>query len=125
MSDGIRDTAEDVVRSYFHRVRNGDRRVVELFNENATIQGLGMRLEGRDRIRDFYEGILESARPQPTPVGGLLADGDRVMAEIEITLGDGGTVRAVDVFEIDGGEIRSLTYFTADIPRPEPDSSDA
>jgi hypothetical protein len=39
-----------------------------------------------------------------------------VLAEIEIDLANGTRVHAIDVFVVEDERIRSLTYFTADIP---------
>ena len=106
-----------VVEDYFTRVRAGDESVVDLFDDDAELRGLGFRKQGKAAIREFYSGILESAQPSPSPAGPLLADGNRVMAEIHIRIADGSLVHALDVFEVDEGKIRSLTYFTADYPR--------
>ncbi len=106
-------TAIDVASTYFDRVRARDIALVDLFHEDAELIGLGERKTGRDAIREFYSGVIEGAGPTPTQVGSLLADGERVAAEIIIELASGGTVHAVDVFRVEDGLIRSLTYFIA------------
>ena len=93
-----------------------DLALVDLFHDDAVLQGLGFRKQGKPAIREFYTGILESARPSPSPAGPLLADAQRVVAEIHITIADGSIVHALDVFVVEAGKIRSLTYFTADYP---------
>lgn len=103
--------AVDVVRAYFDCMRAGDRRVVELFHDDATLVGLGATRSGTDEIREWYSGVIERAGPSPSLVGDLLVSGDRVAAEIEITLSDDAMVHAVDVFVVSDGRIRSLTYF--------------
>lgn len=107
-----------VVERYFACIRAGDPAVADLFCEDATIQGLGMRTQGRGAIADFHAGVIAGVRPRPSPKGGLARTGNRVMAEIG--LADGGRVHAVDVFVIEEGQIRSLTYFTADLPTEPP-----
>jgi len=97
-------------------MRAGDLRVLDLFREDAVIQGLGFRKRGREEIAAFYEGVVAGARPSPSPVRPLLRDGDRVVAEIEIALANGSSVHALDVFVVRDGGICSLTYYTADYP---------
>jgi hypothetical protein len=105
-----------IVEQYFTCMRAGDLGMLDLFREDAVIQGLGFRKQGRDEISDFYRGIIADARPSPRPVGPLLWSGERVVAEIRIELADGRIVHALDVFVVREGRIRSLTYFTADYP---------
>lgn len=105
-----------IVQQYFECMRAGDLGVLDLFREDAVIQGLGFRKQGRDEIADFYGAIIAGARPSPSPAGPLLCDGERVVAEIHIELADGRIVHALDVFVVRGGRICSLTYFTADYP---------
>jgi hypothetical protein len=94
-------------------MRARDLSVVDLFHENAELIGLGTRRCGRPAIREFYSGVIERAGPSPRTLGPFLADGDRVAAEILIELPGGSTVHAVDLFTIEKGFIRSLTYFIA------------
>ena len=103
----------DIVEQYFARMRARDARVVDLFHEDAELIGLGMRRQGHEAILDFYSGVIERAAPTPSLVGSFLVDGGRVAAEIVIELADGATVHAVDMFAIEQGRIRSLTYFIA------------
>ena len=103
----------EVVDEYFARVRARDVGLVDLFHEDARLVGLGTVKTGKADIREFYRGIIESAGPTPTIVGGLLLAGARVAAEIRIELRNGATVHAIDLFEIDDGRIRTLTYFLA------------
>ncbi len=107
-------TAETIVRRYFDRIRQRSPDVADLFHEDATLVGLGDRKSGRQAIREFYAGVIENAGPTPTVVGELLSSQDRVAAEIEIALSDGSTVHVVDLFVVDDGLIRSLTYFVAE-----------
>jgi hypothetical protein len=112
MSDGPKEIAEN----YFSHMRAGDIAVVELFAEDAELRGLGFRKQGRDQIREFYSGVIAGARPTPSPAGPILAEGNRAFAEVYISLADGGKVHAIDIFEVEAGRIRSLTYFIADYP---------
>lgn len=102
-----------VVETYFACMQRGDLEVVQLFHDDARLVGLGEVKAGRAAIRSFYEGVIERAGPSPRLLGPLLQQGDRVAAEIEITLTDGGRIHAVDLFHVDDGRIRSLTYFIA------------
>jgi len=100
-----------VVSEYFSRMRAGDPSVVELFHDDATLVGLGTTRTGKAAIREFYEGVIERAGPTPRAAGPLLANGARVAAEIYIDLSADVSVHAVDIFVVEGGRIRSLTYF--------------
>ena len=106
----------EVVERYFACMRDGDLGVIDLFHDDARLVGLGRIVEGRDAIRGFYGESIDASRPQPTLVGPLLTDGDRVAAEIEIALSTGDALHVVDLFVVDGDRIRSLTYFVADHP---------
>jgi len=104
-------TPIEVVSEYFARVRARDLGIVDLFLEDARLVGLGAVRQGRPAILEFYRGVIERAGPSPRIVGDLLASGTRVAAEIQIELTGGATVHALDLFEIEGGGIRCLTYF--------------
>ncbi len=117
--DGAATAAEDptsVVSEYFSRMQAHDVRVLELFHDDATLIGLGFRKTGRAEIDEFYTSVISSARPAPRAAGPLLSGGSRVAAEIYIDLTDGSTLHVVDVFVVEEGRIRSLTYFLADDP---------
>ena len=106
--------ATAVVQSYFDRVRARDLSVVDLFHEDASLVGLGGVRSGKAAIREFYEDSIQTASPSPTLTGGLLVSGARVAAEINISLSNGSSVHAVDLFVVEDGLIRTLTYFLAD-----------
>jgi len=105
--------ATRTVEEYFARVRARDIGMVDLFHDDARLIGLGGEKSGKEEIRAFYANVIERAGPTPTLVGGLLASGDRVGAEIQIALEGGATVHAFDLFVVEDGRIRSLTYFIA------------
>jgi hypothetical protein len=102
-----------VVNEYFSRMRERDLGVVELFHEDALLLGLGGQRCGRGAILEFYREVINRAGPLPRQAGPLLAEDSRVAAEIYIDLPNGSTIHAVDLFHIEGGLIRSLTYFIA------------
>jgi hypothetical protein len=101
------------VEEYFARMRARDIGVVDLFYEDARLIGLGSERTGRPAILEFYRDVIERAGPAPRTAGPLLSDGSRVTAEIFIDLPGGATVHAIDLFRVEAGRIRSLTYFLA------------
>ena len=103
-----------VVVEYFRRVRARDPRLTELFADDACLVGLGTRTEGRDAIDAFYAEVNAVQAPVPTPRGPLLAHGNRVAAEIDISVAGGPDVHVIDLFEVVDGRITQLTYFLAD-----------
>jgi hypothetical protein len=91
-----------------------DPSVADLFHEDASLIGLGRVTSGKAAIREFYESTIQRAGPSPTVIGDLLVSGPRVAAEIDISLSDTTSVHVVDLFVVEDGLIRSLTYFVAD-----------
>ena len=108
--------ATNIAQSYFEHMRAQDLNVVELFHEDAQLLGLGRRTKGKVAIKAFYTEAVAVGGPQPQSSGPMLSDGSTVAAPIDITLSDGSIIHAVDIFVIEDGKIRSLTYFLADIP---------
>lgn len=106
--------AVQVVQSYFDCIRARDPGVADLFHEDASLIGLGGVKSGKSAIREFYKGSIEAASPTPTLTGELLVSGSRVAAEIHIALSDGSSIHAVDLFVVEEGRIRSVTYFLSD-----------
>lgn len=109
-------TPESIAREYFARMRAQDPDVAELFEEDACLLGLGSRVRGKPAIRDFYAGAMRASRPTPSEPVTVFAQGNRVFAEIHIQMSDAAPIHAIDVFEVEAGRIRSLTYFIADYP---------
>ncbi len=107
-------TSTAVVQAYFKRILARDAGVADLFHESGELIGLGRLTSGREAIRAFYAASIANASPTPRLVGELLASGDRVAAEIRIALADGSETHVVDMFVVESGLIRSLTYFVAD-----------
>ena len=97
-------------------MRNGDAGVAELFNDDARLVGLGTIVSGRPAIAEFYAQSIRNASPTPKPAAPLAVEGNRVLAEVYIDLANGITMHVIDLFEIDGDLIRSLTYFVSDHP---------
>jgi hypothetical protein len=110
------DDPSEIVSTYFARVRARDVSVTDLFHDDAILIGLGNITRGRAAIEEFYRGVIERAGPTPRLGGPLMISGGRVAAEIYIDLAAGATVHAVDLFEIEDGQIRSVTYFLANHP---------
>ena len=115
MSDSVSE-AETVVREYFSRMQAGDKDVYKLFHDDAVLNGLGRRTTGREAIRQFYSRAIDEGAPQPRLAAPLLREGNRVAGEIHIGLADGATLHVMDLFEVEAGRIRSLTYFLASEP---------
>jgi len=109
-------TAESIAREYFARMRAQDPNVAELFQEDAVLLGLGTRVRGRPAIRDFYARAIGESQPKPSEPVAFFTQGNRVFAEIHIQMSDVAPIHAIDVFEVEAGRIRSLTYFIADYP---------
>lgn len=109
--DSMDDQPAKIVSEYFSRIRGGEISAVDLFHDDASLVGLGTTRRGKDSIRDFYRGVIERAGPSPSLVGSLLVDDCRVAAEIMIELAGGQCVHAIDLFVVEEGRIRSLSYF--------------
>jgi len=112
-----RSDAVEVVHAYFARIRARDAEIYRLFHPGAVLNGLGMQTRGREAIRNFYQRAIAEGGPQPRLVGSLLQDGPRIAAEIFIDLANGETLHVIDLFVVDQGLIRNLTYFLASEPR--------
>ena len=104
----------DTALAYFERIRSRDPAVADLFHESGELVGLGRVTAGREAIRRFYAESIANASPTPELLGELLVSGARVAAEIRIALADGTSMHVMDLFEVETGLIRSLTYFVAD-----------
>lgn len=112
--------AATVVQEYFSLVRARDTGIYRLFHPDAVLNGLGMQTRGREAIRDFYARAIATGSPQPRLAGPLLVGEGRVAAEIFIDLASGQTLHVVDLFVVEEGLIRSLTYFLASEPPSSP-----
>ncbi len=107
---------ESIAREYFSRMRKGDLGVLDLFHDDAVLEGLGAHTSGKNAIREFYSKTIEAGPPQPSEPLTLLADATKVVAEVKVQLLDGSSIHAVDIFEVEDGRIRKLTYFIAEHP---------
>jgi len=107
---------KEIVAEYFARVRAEDPRVADLFALDGRLCGLGMSCVGRPAIEQFYRRTFAGKRPVPRFLGPMMAEGERVAVEISIEVADGLPVHVVDLFEVEDGSIRSLTYFVAEHP---------
>ena len=92
-------------------------RVAALFDEDARLVGLGTIVSGRPAIAEFDVYSIAYVGPAPKPCGRRLwSRATGVLAEVYIDLTNGVTMHVIDLFEIDDGLIRSLTYFVSDHP---------
>ena len=106
-TDAQHMSPEDVVRLLFARVRAGDASAGALYAPDASVQTPTARYEGGDAIAEFYRSVTRGGRTQPE-VEALYAAPPLVVALLSVTVGGGEVVRVVDVFEVEGGAIRSL-----------------
>ena len=113
-------TPEEIARSYFARMRAGQR-VDDMFTDDAELRGFGNRVTGKVAIAEMYAGVQATATPQPEIVT-IITAGNRAFGEVEVALADGTSLHVVDVFDIEGDLIKSLTYFNADYPRATSDA---
>ena len=109
-------TPIEVVSQYFAAMEAGDPRVADVFHHDAQLVGLGAVVSGRPAIDEFYAASITNARPAPQQLGEWLVEGTRVAVELSIGLADADAMHVMDLFEIDGGKIRRLTYFVAEHP---------
>jgi hypothetical protein len=109
-------TPTETAEAYFACMRNGDTGVAAQFHEDAKLIGLGTIISGRAAIAEFYTQSIRNASPAPRPAAPIAVEGNRVLAEVYIDLANGITMHVIDVFVVDDGLIRSLTYFVSDHP---------
>ena len=110
-------TPLEVVERYFACMRAGDLAVVELFHDDARLVGLGTVVAGRPAIDEFYAASIAASGPQPKLLAAPLVEGDRVAVEIEIEFStEMAPMHVLDLFVVEDGRIRSLTYFISDHP---------
>jgi len=114
VTDNAHARSQEIALEYFRRMQSGES-VAELFTEDAELFGLGAHIVGRDAIAVFYAAARSDGSPRPEPLT-IVAQGNRVLAEVYIHLSNGARLHVVDGFELRGALIRSLTYFTADYP---------
>jgi hypothetical protein len=99
----------DLVREVFARVRAGDLGVADLFREDAVLHYGDIRAEGRDAIRRFYGRTVDALQPQPV-VDAILESPPWYVALVDLPTA-GPHMRALDLFELDGGCIRSIEIY--------------
>ena len=115
-------SSAQVPGAYLARVNAGNaEHLSNLFATDAVFRGPGGQvLNGRAAIREFYEGLLGSARPQ-LAVGRSVADGKRVAFELinlQQPCSEDDPATAVDMMDInDDGQIQVFTVFLR--PRPQ------
>jgi hypothetical protein len=99
------------VREVFARVRNGDVSVADLYADDGVILfGPEGRVEGRDAIRAFYKGAIDSIGPQPS-VEAVFESPPLYVALVDVP-GTDVHHRALDLFEIDDDGIRRLEIYS-------------
>jgi hypothetical protein len=67
-------------------------------------------------MRNSSVSSIHNAAPTPRAAAPLAVEGNRVLAEVFIDLANDITMHVVDLFVVDEGRIRSLTYFVSEHP---------
>ena len=106
MADEEVHEPKQIIEPYFSCMPEGDLAVIDLFDERAELRGLGMLVNGRADIEDFYRGVIAGARPSPIPLGPLLCRDARVIAESGTGHVNGVRVYAIDVVVVAGGRLQ-------------------
>lgn len=72
----------DVVKSYWAAEGSKDLAgVLKHFAENASFRAPGVQLDGRENIRQFYEGVINNYRQVEVKPTHWLAHGDEIAME--------------------------------------------
>jgi hypothetical protein len=105
----IATSAESLVAQYFDALRTG--RIVDALDVFATdatlLDAQGVEHRG---IRSIAAAFARAREPMRIEILALVQDKDRVTATVEISARDGaGPLRFRDVFDIQGGRVRSLS----------------
>jgi hypothetical protein len=100
-------TPEERVQEVFARVRAKDPRVADLYAPDATLTSSGPSREGRDAIREFYEGVFRGGGVQPR-VQELYSSPPIVIAVLRVGTPSGEEHRVADVFDVGDEGIRSM-----------------
>jgi hypothetical protein len=102
---------EDRVREVFARVHRGDDSVADLYAPDGVVLAGSARIEGREAIRSFYAGTIQSIHPKPEVQVVLTTPGtDLYVAIVEVPT-DRGHMHALDLFTVDDEGIRQLEIF--------------
>jgi hypothetical protein len=96
---------EAVIRAVFERVRAGDIAVADLYAADAVVESEPEPHIGRDAIRRYYARAL-AQKVQPE-IEELFARPPWYAVVLRV-MTPGGEVRVCDLFEVEGGAVRSL-----------------
>jgi hypothetical protein len=100
--------AEEIVRAVFERVHASDPTVSDLYRDDAVRYGHDGRVQrGRAAIAEFYQSWFP-ARPPFPEIEDLLVNLPYVGALLRLPEREGQSRWCLDLFEIEGGAIRSL-----------------
>jgi hypothetical protein len=98
---------QEIVHSVFARVRAADPSVAELYAVDARLETVAGPRVGRQEIDAFYREVFRSARPQPH-VEAVFTNPPTVVALLRVIGSHGSIRRAVDIFDVADGAIRSM-----------------
>jgi ketosteroid isomerase-like protein len=103
---------EEVVLEYFKRIFELDPAVYDLYADDAIfVMPTGERIESKNEIRAHIDArFSNSPHLKPPTIQKLLTSGSTAIAVLEATFEE-GVVRAVDVFELEDGVIKSLSIY--------------
>jgi hypothetical protein len=100
--------AEEIVRAVFARVHASDPAVSDLYSSDAVRYGHDGRVQrGRAAIAEFYQSWFP-ARPPFPEIECLLVNLPYVGALLRLPEREGQPRWCLDLFEVEGGSIRSL-----------------
>ena len=111
MNDG-----EDLVRKYLELIFQRDEEAFDLYADYALfVMPSGDWIQGKEAIREHIKArYVHSPHLTPPTIEKMVSQGSTVVAVVEATFED-DVLKAVDVFEIEAGKIRTLSIFRQDV----------
>lgn len=102
--------ARDLIDRLYTKVRAADLSIVDLFAPDAVVVARGMRAEGRDEIRSFYERQFTVVAAQPH-IEEFVVEPPRVVTLMRASTADRGDIRTLNLYSVADGKVRSLEVF--------------
>jgi SnoaL-like domain len=98
---------EELVREVFARVRASNIEVAQLYAPDATLTASDTTHKGRAAIAEFYASRFHEGGVHPQ-VQEIYLNPPLVVAVLRVTAASGVVHHVADVFELEGGLIRSM-----------------